>query len=129
MNVPTNLKYSESHEWVDFTGEARAKIGLTDFAQYTLGSIVYVDLPGVGDEVKAGESFGDVESVKVAADLVSPVSGIVTAVNEAVGEEPERINDVPYDSWLIEVSDITSQVKLMDAAEYETHYKRKEQEG
>jgi len=126
MNVPENLKYSESHEWVEFNSDTTAKVGLTDFAQYTLGSIVYVGLPSVGDEVFAGKSFGDVESVKVAADLVSPVSGIVRAVNVSVEDEPGKINDAPYETWLIEVSDITGSETLMDAAEYEAHYKEKE---
>ena len=123
MNEPKNLKYSESHEWVEFTDGGTAKVGLSEFAQHTLGSIVYVGLPAVGDEVTAGQSFGDIESVKVAADLIAPVSGVIIAVNESVETAPEKINDSPYDTWLIEVSDITSQVKLMDADEYGAFHK------
>ena len=129
MNIPTNLKYSGSHEWVEFTGDATARIGLTDFAQYTLGSIVYVSLPGVGDAVAAGESCGDVESVKVAAELISPVGGIVAAVNSAVEDAPGKINDAPYETWLVELKDVVAQEKLMDADEYKAFCKEKEQEN
>ena len=118
MNNPTGLKYSRTDEWLLPTGEGSARIGITDFAQEMMGSIVYVDLPGAGDVVTAGESFGVVESIKSAFEIISPVSGVVAALNSEAIDAPERINAAPYDSWLIEVSDITSQVELLDAEAY-----------
>lgn len=123
MNNPLNLMYSKSHEWVDFTGESTAKVGLTDFAQKAMGSLVFVNLPSEGDALTAGESFGDVESVKAVSDVISPFSGTVAAVNEELLDSPEKINEAPYDAWLIQVSDITDRAELMDAAAYEGHCK------
>jgi len=119
MSNPTNLLYSKTHEWVDFTSDTTAKIGLTDYAQKSLGGIVFVNLPEEGDEISAGESLGDVESVKAVSDIVSPVGGVVSAVNEAVLDAPEGINNAPYDAWLVEVSGITAREALLDAAAYE----------
>ncbi len=123
MNVPANLKYSNSHEWVDFAG-GKAKIGLTDYAQNSLGELVFVNLPEEGDAVTAEESFGDVESVKAVSDVISPVSGTVVAVNEALLDDPAAINTAPYDSWLVEVGDIGDTAELMDAAAYEEFCKQ-----
>lgn len=119
MNNPSNLKYTKSHEWVEFTGESTAKIGLTDFAQESLGALVFVNLPEEGDEVTVGESMGDVESVKAVSDVYAPCSGAVTAVNEALLDAPELINESPYDAWLVELSNITDQEELLSADEYE----------
>ena len=119
MNNPSNLKYTKSHEWVEFTGESTAKIGLTDFAQESLGALVFVNLPEEGDEVTVGESMGDVESVKAVSDVYAPCSGAVTAVNEALLDAPELINESPYDAWLVELSNITDQGELLSADEYE----------
>ena len=124
MNVPTNLKYSNSHEWVEFTSDKTAKIGLTDFAQDSLGSLVFVNLPEVGDEVAVDESFGDVESVKAVSDILSPIGGTVVAVNEALLDDPAAINSAPYDSWLIEVNEIVANDELMDSAAYEEFCKQ-----
>lgn len=124
MNVPANLKYSNSHEWVDFTSDTTAKVGLTDYAQDSLGSLVFVNLPEEGDAVTAEESFGDVESVKAVSDILSPVSGTVAAVNEALLDDPAAINTAPYDSWLVEISDISDKGELMDAAAYEEFCKQ-----
>lgn len=124
MNAPQNLKYSSSHEWVEFTSETTAKVGLTDFAQDSLGSLVFVNLPEVGDAVEVEESFGDVESVKAVSDILSPLSGNVAGVNEALLDDPALINSAPYDSWLIEVEDITDKKELMDAAAYEEFCKQ-----
>ena len=118
MSIPKNLLYTKSHEWMDFTGENSAKIGLTDFAQKRMSSIVFVDLPSVGDTVTAGGRFADVESIKAVFEVFSPVSGTISAVNEEVAGAPERINEAPYDSWLIEVSDISLREGLMDANAY-----------
>lgn len=123
MNIPANLKYTKSHEWVEFTGDTTAKIGLTDFAQDSLGSLVFVNLPEAGDSVATEEAFGDVESVKAVSDVLSPVSGTVSAVNEELLDAPEQINADPYGSWLVEVSDISGQEELLDAGSYEAFCK------
>jgi len=96
-----------------------AVIGISDFAQDALGDVVFVNLPGEGDEVTAGEAFGDVESVKAVSDLVSPVSGIVCAVNEDLLDEPEQLNKAPYDAWLIKVENVSDTEELLDAVAYE----------
>lgn len=118
MNYPAELKYSKSHEWVKMEGDV-AVIGISDFAQNALGDVVFVNLPSVGDAVTAGAAFGDVESVKAVSDLVSPVSGEIVEVNEALADEAEALNSDPYGSWLIKVSGITDTEELLDAAAYE----------
>ena len=118
MNYPTNLQYSKSHEWIR-TEDGVAVIGISDFAQHALGDVVFVNLPGEGDKVTAGEAFGDVESVKAVSDLVSPVSGTVCAVNEDLLDEPEQLNKAPYDAWLIKVENVSDTEELLDAVAYE----------
>jgi len=118
MNYPAELKYSKSHEWVKMEGDV-AVIGITDFAQDALGDVVFINLPGVGDAAAAGDAFGDVESVKAVSDLVSPVSGEIVEVNEALADAPEALNSDPYGSWIIKVSGITDTEELLDAAAYE----------
>ena len=118
MNYPAELKYSKSHEWVKMEGDV-AVVGITDFAQDALGDVVFVNLPGVGDAAAAGDAFGDVESVKAVSDLVSPVSGEIVEVNEALADAPEALNSDPYGSWIIKVSGITATEELLDAAAYE----------
>ena len=118
MLYPADLKYSKTHEWVDVAGGV-VTVGISDFAQDALGDVVFVNLPVVGDEVVAGESFGDVESVKAVSDLICPVSGIVCAVNEELDDAPENLNKDPYGSWIIKVKDITAEEELLDAAAYE----------
>ena len=120
MNYPETLRYSKSHEGVKKEGEITL-IGLTDFAQSELGDLVFVNLPEVDDIVTAGEALGDVESVKAVSDIFSPVSGTVCEINEELLDHPERINEAPYDAWLIKVKDITDEEELIDAAEYEAH--------
>ncbi|AKH98184.1 glycine cleavage system protein GcvH [Halanaeroarchaeum sulfurireducens] len=101
FDVPMNLYYRESHEWID---PETGRIGLSDYAQDELGDIVFVELPSVGDEIEAGEDFGVVESIKAVSDIYAPVSGEVTDVNERVFDEPELLNEDPYgDGWLVEV--------------------------
>lgn len=121
MNLPNELKYSKSHEWVQFTGEGTARIGLTDYAQDSLGSLVFINLPEEGDSLAVGDNLGDVESVKAVSDVISPVSGTVSRVNEELLDAPETINDKPYEAWLVEVSGITEQEELLDAAAYAAH--------
>lgn len=118
MLYPADLKYSKTHEWVDVVSGV-ATVGISDFAQDALGDVVFVNLPTIGDEVVAGESFGDVESVKAVSDLICPVSGIVCAVNEELDDAPENLNKNPYGSWIIKVRDITGEEELLDAAAYE----------
>ena len=118
--VIEGLYYSESHEYVRVEGEY-GYVGISDYAQHALGNIVYVDMPEVDDEVVAGEDFGAVESVKAASDLISPVSGTVVEVNEALEDEPELVNKDAFENWIIkvELSDKAELVNLMDAAAYE----------
>ena len=113
------LYYSESHEYVKVEGNY-GFIGISDYAQHALGNVVYVDMPEVDDEVTAGEEFGAVESVKAASDLIAPVSGVVVEVNEALEDEPERINADAYANWIIkiELSDASELANLMDAKAY-----------
>jgi glycine cleavage system H protein len=118
--VLEGLYYSESHEFVRVEGEF-GFVGITDFAQHELGNVVYVDMPDVDDDVEAGEEFGAVESVKAASDLISPVSGKVVEVNEALDDEPELLNKDAFENWIIkvELSDKSELDNLMDAKAYE----------
>ncbi|MCR5270201.1 MAG: glycine cleavage system protein GcvH [Prevotella sp.] len=117
--VIEGLYYSESHEYVKIEGEF-GYIGISDYAQHALGNVVYVDMPDVDDEVEAGSEFGAVESVKAASDLIAPVTGVVVEKNEALDDQPELINQDPYQNWIIkvELSDKTELDNLMDAKAY-----------
>ena len=117
--VLEGLYYSESHEYVRVEGDF-GYIGITDYAQNALGNVVYVDMPEVDDEVSAGEEFGAVESVKAASDLMSPVTGVVVEVNEALEDQPELINSDAYENWIIKVTiaDPEELNNLMDAKAY-----------
>ena len=118
MNFPAELKYTKDHEWMMMEGDI-AVIGISDFAQDALGDVVFINLPEVGDTVTAGESFGDVESVKAVSDVNSPVTGVIVAVNEELADSPENLNSDPYGSWIIKVENITATEELLDAAAYE----------
>jgi glycine cleavage system H protein len=120
MAYPANLRYTREHEWIAVEGNI-GTVGITDYAQNSLGDIVYVDAPKVGDSVTANQTFGSVESVKAVSDLYSPVSGTVTAVNEALKTEPDKINAAPHDTWIIkvELSNPGEVDALLDAAAYE----------
>ena len=96
-----------------------AVIGISDYAQDALGDVVFVNLPAVGDEVIAGETFGDVESVKAVSDLICPVTGVVCAINEALDDAPESLNEDPYGAWIIKVENITGEEELLEADAYE----------
>ena len=122
MNFPKELKYSSDHEWLKEDGGV-AVVGISDFAQDALGDIVFVNLPAVGDEVTAGETFGDIESVKAVSDMCSPVTGTVVAVNEELNDAPEMLNNDPYGAWIIKVENVTDKSDLMDAAAYEAFCK------
>ncbi len=119
--VIEGLRYSEDHEWVKVEGNI-AVIGISDFAQKELGDITYADLPEAGDGVSANEEFGALESVKASSELMSPVSGTITEVNQELEDTPEKINEDAYEAWIIkvEMSDPSEIDALMDAAEYQT---------
>lgn len=119
MNIPAELRYSRTHEWVKME-DGVAVIGLTDHAQSQLGDLVFVNLPAVGDEVFAEEAMGDVESVKAVSDINSPVGGVVSAVNEELEDSPQLINEKPYEAWLVKVENPTGVEELLTAQEYET---------
>lgn len=118
-NIPADLLYTSDDEWVKVDGET-AVVGLTDHAQDSLSDIVFLELPDEGDEFGAGESFGTVESVKAAAELLMPVDGVVTAVNEDLIDAPENLNSDPYGSWLIKINiaDVSQLDNLMNAEAY-----------
>jgi glycine cleavage system H protein len=120
MAYPANYKYTKEHEWIDVNG-AKGSVGITDYAQNSLGDIVFVDLPKVGDKLEAGKIFGSVESVKAVSDLYSPVSGTVTEVNETLKDAPEKINADANATWMmkLDVSDPSELEKLLSAADYE----------
>lgn len=115
--IPEELKYTKSHEWIK-EEDGMVVVGLTDFAQDALGDLVFVNLPQEGDDVTAGETFADVESVKAVSDVYSPVSGVVAAINEELLDNPALINEAPYDAWLIKVENVSDTEDLVDAAEY-----------
>jgi glycine cleavage system H protein len=119
-DIPSDLRFLDTHEWIR-TSEDGARIGISEFAQEELGDVVFVELPSAGDELTAGEDFGVVESIKAVSDLYAPVSGEVTAVNEALFDQPELINDDPYgEGWLLEidVADENELDDLLDADAY-----------
>ena len=120
MAYPANYRYTREHEWISVDGSI-GTVGITDYAQNSLGDIVYVDMPKVGDSLSANASFGSVESVKAVSDLYSPVSGTVTAVNEVLKTEPDKINSAPHETWIIkvELSEPSQFDALLDAATYE----------
>jgi glycine cleavage system H protein len=120
FDTPDDLRYLDSHEWVRVT-DGTARIGISDFAQDELGDVVFVDLPGEGESIEAGDSFGVVESIKAVSDLYAPVSGTVVDRNDAVESEPELLNEDPYgEGWLldVELADESDLEDLLDAADY-----------
>jgi len=122
MNFPADLKYRKTHEWVKDLGNGLYEIGISDFAQKELGDIVYINLPRAGDEITSDKAFADIESVKAVSDILSPVTGTVKEVNEALASSPDSINKAPYDSWLIRAEGSVTG-GLLSAAEYEQQTK------
>ena len=118
MELREELLYSKSHEWVKEEGEEMV-IGLTDYAQSELGDLVFVNLPEEGDELTVGEAFADVESVKAVSDVYAPVAGTVSEINEELLDAPEKINEAPYEAWLVRVKDVTEKEVLLSAEEYQ----------
>lgn len=123
MNFPKELKYSKSHEWVRYEEDGTVLIGITDYAQKELGDLVFVNLPEEGDEVSAGEAFGDVESVKAVSDVYSPVTGTVSEINEELLDAPQKINEDPYGAWFIRVAEVGETEEFLDAEAYEAFIK------
>jgi glycine cleavage system H protein len=122
-DVPSDLKYTAEHEWVRAGEGSTVRVGITDFAQEALGDVVYVTLPEVGASVSAGAACGEIESTKSVSDLYAPITGTITARNDALDEQPELINSAPYgDGWIIEIepSDSAEVDALLDAAAYGT---------
>ena len=127
---PTNYRYTKEHEWLNVEG-SQATIGITDYAQQELGDVVFVQLPKVGAQVKAGGSFGSIESVKAVSDLFSPVSGEITEINSALADAPEKINQDPHGAaWLakLRLADPKEAAGLMDAAAYQAYIAEKTKE-
>ena len=119
MPYPAQFKYTKDHEWMDLSGD-RARVGITDYAQQQLGDVVYVELPDVGASLKAGQSFGTIESVKAVSEIYAPASGEVVEVNAALKSKPEVVNQDPYGSWLIvlKLSNPAETASLLDATGY-----------
>ena len=120
MAYPAGYRYTKEHEWIQVDGKV-GTVGITDYAQNSLGDIVFVDLPKVGDSIESGKSFGSVESVKAVSDLFAPVSGTVTAINEELKDAPEKINSDANTTWMLKVdlSDAKQVDGLLSAADYE----------
>src|SRR5271169_2584227 len=120
MELPTNLKYTESHEWVRSEADGMVAVGITDHAQEALGDLVFIELPQVGRKVEAGEAIGVVESVKAASDIYAPVAGEVIAVNAGVTEAPEQVNADAYANWLyrLKPANAGDSGKLLDVTSY-----------
>jgi glycine cleavage system H protein len=124
MAYPATYRYTKEHEWIEAAGKI-GKVGITDYAQNTLGDIVFVDLPKVGSSVEKGKVFGSVESVKAVSDLDSPVTGTVTEVNEELATAPEKINTDAHGAWLlkVEMADLNEVASLLNAVDYEKFVK------
>lgn len=121
-DFPENLKYAKTHEWAKLEDNNLVRVGITDFAQEELGDLVFVEMPELGKKLAAGEQCAVVESVKTASDLFSPVAGEVVEINDSLNDEPERVNDAPYESWIfcIKADDLSALDTLMDANAYQT---------
>ena len=124
MSYPAGMRYTKTHEWLKVEGKS-ASVGITDYAQHSLGDIVFVELPKVGDTLSAGKIFGSVESVKAVSDLYSPISGTVTMINDGLGSQPELINSDANETWIYkmdvaDLNEVESLGTLMDATAYET---------
>ena len=119
MNFPADLLYARTHEWVKMLDDTTALVGISDFAQDSLGDLVFVNLPMVGGEVTAEAALCDVESVKAVSDVISPVTGVVAEVNEELLDAPEKLNEDPYGAWIARIEQVTAKADLLDAAAYE----------
>jgi len=127
MNIPKNLLYTKTHEWIDFRDETSALVGITDFAQGQLGEIVCVNLPIEGEEFAAGDIVADIESKHAMSDMFLPVTGSISAVNDRLNDQPDLINTAPYDAWICEVSGIEDKLELLTAKEYDEFLQSEEE--
>lgn len=118
MNIPENLKYTNTHEWLELNADGTARMGITDYAQNAMGTLVFVNLPQVGDEAAKHKPLCEAESVKAVSEVYSPVDGIVADVNRALEDAPERVNEAPYEAWMVKFEEVTGADDLMNAAEY-----------
>ena len=127
MAAPKDLKFSKTHEWVKFLDDGTVLTGFADYAQKALGDLVFLDMTSAeGDKISCGESYADIESVKAVFPIYCHVSGTVVEINEEVVDDPKKINEDPYGSWIIKVGDITEKGDLMDADAYEKYEKEQE---
>ena len=120
MNLPKELSYTKTHEWVKWLDETTVLVGITDHAQESLGDIVFINLPEIDQQLTKDAAFGDVESVKAVSEVYSPVSGKVTKINEAILDSPEKVNQDPYGSWFMEVSEVNDKTALLTSEEYQS---------
>lgn len=118
MNIPKNLLYTKSHEWVELVNDTTLKVGLSEYAAVQLGDLVFINLPEVGEEVEVEGTFSDVESVKAVADVISPATGTVSAINETLLDAPESVNADPYAAWFAEIKDVTAKRELLTPEQY-----------
>lgn len=116
----SETKFTKSHEWIKIEGDT-AKIGISNYAQGELGDIVFVDLPEVGDELKKGDNFADIESVKTASEIYSPAGGVVVAINEELEDAPESLNENAVDTWIVEIGELAELADLLTQAEYDKY--------
>jgi glycine cleavage system H protein len=123
MEIPNDYTFSKTHEWVKFLDDGSVLTGLANFAQKALSDLVFLDAPGEGDSVTVGEPYADIESVKAVSPIYSHVTGTIIEVNEDVADNPGKINEDPYGSWIIKIGDVSEKGDLMDAAEYEIYEK------
>ena len=120
MNLPKELSYTKTHEWVKWLDETTVLVGITDHAQESLGDIVFINLPEIDQQLTKDAAFGDVESVKAVSEVYSPVSGKVTKINEAILDSPEKVNQDPYGSWFMEVSEVNDKTALLTSEQYQS---------
>jgi len=131
MEIPKDLRYTDEHEWARIDGDT-VIVGITDYAQESLGDVVYIEMPEVGEELKKGEALGSIESVKAVSDVFCPMSGEIIEVNEELSDHPEYVNQSPYDKgWIIEmkISNLEETGELMDSVKYEEFVKKESEEG
>ncbi len=119
MKIEKDLFYAETHEWVKYNNDGTALVGISDHAQEAMGDVAFVNLCDEGETLAVGDVLGDIESIKAVSDVYSPVGGTVTKVNDALLDNPDLINSAPYDSWLVELTDVVKNEALMDADAYE----------
>ena len=127
MTTPKDYMFSTTHEWINFLEDGTALTGLTDFAQKSLSDLVFINMPSKGDEITCGEAYADIESVKAVADINCLASGVIIETNENIADEPGKINEDPYGSWIIKIGDISEKAELMNAEDYDKFCEEEEE--